>query len=530
MSFCLKPVSAIESGCEGLFASLFKITDIFEQLSPNSSLFQDDLRQEVHNVADLCKSIRSICKLMQKVINRFIDFAKVSNGFELVPNISLFDLKACVASCVDVMSDLQQRVPITVVNKVTDDDSQSIYCLSDRQWFFENLLCLVSNAIKFASNDVAVTITLSLQNSMLHTDSTDTSSPHSPSLSVTSYLIIEVEDNGPGVPEDRKKEIFNVPKLSKQSTGGAGLGLFTLMKRIKALGGKCGMHNRLNNEHGSVFWFSFPFFSHPQVVKTDVGSIKMQCSYEKIAQSPHCSPLSSKRLQISPVAATLTTTDSGSMNLKVLIVDDSLPILKMTRKMLEREGITTNEAMNGQEALKHLSKQNYDIVLMDIQMPVMDGIKTALTIREQERDKIEDLSKIKKGTTGVRDRADTLTDSRMRHVPSNDSNMGEDHVPDELPLGIVSEDFTTNSNATMSYDHIDRDNLPEYYKHHRLAGEQSKDTVNKRLFIIGCSANADDITKRDALNAGMDYFIQKPVTFQKLLDALAECMIKPNKE
>ena len=72
-------------------------------------------------------------------------------------------------------------------------------------------------------------------------------------------VIVTVADNGIGLSEDAQETLFQPFKQAQRSAGGTGLGLYSLAKRIEALGGKCGVRNRSDGQQGSVFWFSFPY-------------------------------------------------------------------------------------------------------------------------------------------------------------------------------------------------------------------------------------------------------------------------------
>jgi CheY-like chemotaxis protein len=72
----------------------------------------------------------------------------------------------------------------------------------------------------------------------------------------------------------------------------------------------------------------------------------------------------------------------------VLVVDDSTPILKITKISLERAGHTVDQAFNGRIALDKMKSNFYDVVLMDIQMPIMGGIEAVTRYREYERDQV----------------------------------------------------------------------------------------------------------------------------------------------
>ena len=72
-------------------------------------------------------------------------------------------------------------------------------------------------------------------------------------------LIVTVEDHGVGVSEELRETLFQPFRQAQRHTGGTGLGLYSLFKRMEALGGDCGVRARSDGSAGSVFWFSFPY-------------------------------------------------------------------------------------------------------------------------------------------------------------------------------------------------------------------------------------------------------------------------------
>jgi two-component system response regulator (stage 0 sporulation protein F) len=250
---------------------------------------------------------------------------------------------------------------------------------------------------------------------------------------------------------EEMRKLFNEPDFTKRKEmGGSGLGLHCLANRIEGLRGEYGIRPRKDRSHGAELWFTIPYvpvsslkgslnsferhemkwfktetvLEHAEQEKSSVGSI-LSSEPEEV-NPPSLTPLiktsdpnsldltplplnedyKPSRKQVSSSLNTEGTYTAGTpkemimTNAKprILVVDDSLPIQKMLKIMLEKNGFEVVTAVNGLEAvqffqnameekllLQQLAQPAFDGILMDIQMPVMGGIEAITKIREFER-------------------------------------------------------------------------------------------------------------------------------------------------
>jgi CheY-like chemotaxis protein len=195
--------------------------------------------------------------------------------------------------------------------------------------------------------------------------------------------------------------------------------------------------------------------------------------------------------------------ESFSVNYSnVLIVDDSLVTLKLTRLTLEKDGHIVDKAMNGQIALDMLKQRLYDVVLIDLNMPVMDGFETIRLFREYERNQAATYTPKRHHRllgTGAREAAEAC-----KEEDGNVSDLSDDEALTSEELTRASQNPSPNDRRRSSFGaHGSNDRLPR-----------------PAQVIIGMSTNVDDLTRKRALEAGMDFFLPKPFTLQKFTEII----------
>jgi len=136
--------------------------------------------------------------------------------------------------------------------------------------------------------------------------------------------------------------------------GGGSLGLYIVHFRSSLLGGFCGHSGRADMRQGSLVWFGFPY--RPIVPHENAASTELRPS----------------------------ETVYSERKKRILVVEDSLPISKAICRSFRSEGYDVKAVFNGKEALAIIKTEHFDIILTDVQMPVMDGIMLATSIRSME--------------------------------------------------------------------------------------------------------------------------------------------------
>ncbi len=213
--------------------------------------------------------------------------------------------------------------------KIDIDDSVPRYVKSDKMRLLQILSNLVSNAIKFTPKSGSITVNATYQEPFT--------------------VKINVVDTGIGIKERDLKKLFqNFTQInnsySKQYAG-TGLGLVISKDLAKLLGGDIGVTSTY--QKGSDFWFTF------KAIPTDI------------------SPLEEPKITISTPTKNKTSESIKS----ILVVDDNPTNRLVACEILRKLGLITDNVDNAEEAIKIAKDKSYDVILMDIQMPRMDGIE-----------------------------------------------------------------------------------------------------------------------------------------------------------
>ncbi len=267
------------------------------------------------------------------ILNDILDLSKIEAGklsFEIIP----FDLGEIIHDLVVLYSLKAEQQGVTLCSHI--DEKLPITLRGDPTRLRQILLNLISNALKFTQHgsvDIVVT-TLSAGEGCMD-------------------IKIAVTDTGIGIPEHAQSGLFKAFTQADGSTtrkyGGTGLGLAIVSQLVDMMGGELGLKSK--EEKGSTFWFIIPF---------EVSRLKLKKSNNYHATKAACS---------------LT----GS----ILLVEDN-PVNQMVAcKMLEKTGVSATLVNNGLEALTALDNNSFDLVLMDCQMPEMDGFEATRVIRQK---------------------------------------------------------------------------------------------------------------------------------------------------
>lgn len=306
--------------------AIIGMTYLAQMTNPNAQ--QAEYLEKIHNSGEL----------LLGVINQILDFSKIESGKMEIED-RVFDLET-VSTTINSLFDTKAREKGLVFNiSFSRDIPRKL--VGDLLRLQQVLSNYVSNAIRFTESG-----SVDVEAKLLDQDDQ------------TLLLHFAVRDTGIGLSEQELKSLFQPFQQADASTsrqyGGTGLGLALSKRLAELMGGEVGASSVKGK--GSCFWFTARFAR-----ASKANSDRRKESTAAQSQS------------IPPVARLI--------GIRVLLVEDNPLNQQVAVKLLEKMGGLVSIANNGQEAIEKLEKENFDCVLMDVQMPVMDGYEATRKIR-----------------------------------------------------------------------------------------------------------------------------------------------------
>lgn len=284
------------------------------------------------DAASSVKTIRSSGEALLEVINEILDFSKIEHG-KLELEERAVDISSLADNTISIIRGRAEDHGNAIILDIPDS-LHALYVRTDPTRLRQVMLNLLSNAVKFTQNG---TVTLRLREFYRGS---------------ALMLRFEVEDTGIGIDEAGLERLFKpfsqVDASISRKYGGTGLGLTICKQIVEKLGGELGMSSTVGV--GSIFWFELPV---------------MAAGKEDVRHQPGLHDVSANFPQ-----------------LRILLVEDNQVNRQVATRFLDKLGQTVEIARNGAEAVALTETEAFDLILMDMQMPVMDGIEATRRIIE----------------------------------------------------------------------------------------------------------------------------------------------------
>jgi two-component system sensor histidine kinase/response regulator len=498
-------------------------------------LLDTDLAADQRELAEI---IRTSGDALLTIINDILDFSKIEAGklqFETLD----FDLNHTVESSVELLAERADEKRIEFASLIYSDVPKQLR--GDPGRLRQVLTNLIGNAIKFT--DHGEVIVKAVKES---------------ETNETVVIRFTISDTGIGISEIVQQELFHAFTQADSSTtrkyGGTGLGLAISKQLVEMMGGKIGVNSQVGR--GSTFWFTARFEKQHSQTLLPLGQLP--------------------ELQ----------------NVRALIVDDNATNRKIVSHQMSSWGMRHEEAEGGRRALELLRQavaqaRPYDLVVLDLMMPEMDGFELARTIKTEpalaqaQLVLLTSYGQRGQGELAKRSgiaayltkpvRQSQLYDCLTQILCQSASHTGEEISPPEEPLQALSspavtdkqmvsnklillaEDNITNQKIAVlqlqklgyradavanglevlealeriSYDLVLMDcQMPEMDGYEATSEIRRREGADKHTLIVAMTANALNGDREKCIAAGMDDYLSKPVKSKALGEVLERLLVR----
>lgn len=306
---------------------------------------------------DRSKKIADAAKHLLSIVNDILDLSHIETGGMDI-TMELTDCQAVIQGSIKLVEGKASLRNITFFSEYPRPEP-GVYVMADHKRLKQVIVNLLDNAVKYNKQDGTVSIILNIVEN--------------------GYLRFSIFDTGQGIAADAINELFKpFSRLGAEESGidGTGIGLSLCKQLVELMGGRIGVDSRPGE--GSCFWI-------------ELQHVKQAGNYQPDEPSE-------------PLPELLKTTNSA----KILLVEDNLVNCEVAVDMLESLGFNVDTANNGQLALDLYHKNQYALILMDCEMPVMDGFVTTGQIKkietEQQRFPTPIIALTAHATSGAREK------------------------------------------------------------------------------------------------------------------------------
>lgn len=315
------------------------------------------------------------------IINDILSLSKIEEGMVILELID-FNLKELLENIYAINKAVITGKNITL--QLNYDKKLPSFVKGDSVRLGQIISNLVNNAVKFTdTGGVTITAKMVVEHHGY------------------SSVYFEVRDTGIGIPEDKQDHVFGIfTQASTETTrkfGGIGLGLAICRRLVELMGGKIKIKSKLGE--GSAFYFTL-----------------------KLKKAGAAAPATKLQGSVSVKDSNSRDTIRGT---RLLLAEDNAINVLVVKRYLELWGVEFDVVENGEKAVQLVAENDYDLILMDLQMPVMDGYEAAMKIRQMKEKKYSTIPIIAITASLVGDIKQAVINSGMNSWISKPFNPGE---------------------------------------------------------------------------------------------------------
>ncbi len=296
--------------------------------------------------------IRDSSDNLRVIVNDILEISKLNSGkmeLECIP----FDVVRKIESSVELFRPRFDEKHI--VQTLTIDPKIPGEVKGDPTRLSQVITNLVSNAIKFTEPGGSI----------------DVSAKFVENRDGRVVLKIAVKDSGIGLSKEQQSKIFDAYAQASASTtrkaGGTGLGLTISQKIVRSMGGELAVESEVGK--GATFYFTVALKESEQPAALETPAEEYAAVEPEVVETE-----------------TVEASEAEAKPLEILVAEDNPINQKLIRIVLEKLGLNVTLASNGEEALEACKANRYDMIFMDVQMPVMGGVEATHKILEYEKE------------------------------------------------------------------------------------------------------------------------------------------------
>ena len=277
-----------------------------------------------------------------RVLSDILDMSKIAAG-KLAIVKEPFSPRMCITEAIDIITPDVRRKGLELMVSVAEEVSDIV--IGDKGRLRQILINLISNAVKFTKDRGKVEVRVTAGRQVLGKQD----------------FIFSVTDTGIGIPDDKKELLFQafsqIDTSSSRRYGGTGLGLAISKELVELMGGTLGFESE--EGRGSTFFFTIPL-GEPSGTLAATGS---------------------------PAPEWIPASPQGKRRVRLLVAEDNPVTRQLLGLWLKRSDFDLDFADDGHKTVEMWEKGDYDLVLMDVQMPLIDGLQATRIIRGKEQER-----------------------------------------------------------------------------------------------------------------------------------------------